>query len=188
MDRIKRYRNIRQILALIGIKYNLRLNILAFFTVAIQSTRGLWRFGQTVLGVIFRHPIPGTSIIPILPDGRIVLIRRRDNGLWGLPGGIVDWGEDIPTSVERELMEETGLELVNIRRLVGVYSAPDRDPRIHSICVVVEADVKGIMDVKDTLEVMDIQAFSIDSLPSGKMSHDHGRQLQDYLQGLTKLA
>ena len=175
-------------MALIGIKYNLRLNILAFFTVAIQSTRGLWRFGQTVLGVIFRHPIPGTSIIPILPDGRIVLIRRRDNGLWGLPGGIVDWGEDIPTSVERELMEETGLELLNIRLLLGVYSAPDRDPRIHSICVVVEAEVQGTMDVKDTLEVMDIQAFSIDSLPSGKMSHDHGRQLQDYLQGLTKLA
>jgi ADP-ribose pyrophosphatase len=100
--------------------------------VAIQSTRSLWRFGQTVLGIIFRHPIPGTSIIPILPDGQIVLIRRRDNGRWALPGGMVDWGEDIPNAVRRELMEETGLELVRIRRLVGVYSAPDRDPRIHS--------------------------------------------------------
>jgi ADP-ribose pyrophosphatase YjhB (NUDIX family) len=156
--------------------------------VTIQSTRGLWRFGQAVLGVIFRHPIPGTSIIPILPDGRIVLIRRRDNGLWGLPGGMVDWGEDIPTSVQRELKEETGLELVNIRRLVGVYSAPDRDPRIHSICVLVEAEVKGEMKIEDTLEVMEIQAFAADSLPPGKMSHDHSRQLQDYLQGLTRLA
>lgn len=164
------------------------MNILAVFVVAIQSTRNLWRFGQTVLGVIFRHPIPGTSIIPILPDGRIVLIRRRDNGRWALPGGIVDWGEDIPNTIRRELKEETGLDLVQIRRLVGVYSAPDRDPRIHSICIVVEADVEGDMKVEDTLEVTEIQAFSPDSLPSEPMSHDHQKQLQDYLRGLTTLA
>jgi ADP-ribose pyrophosphatase YjhB (NUDIX family) len=164
------------------------LNVLAFFAAIVQSTRGLWRYGQAVLGVIFRHPITGTSIIPILPDGRIVLIRRRDNGLWSLPGGMVDWGEDIPTTVSRELIEETGLELVKIKRLVGVYSAPDRDPRIHSICVVVEAEVQGEMEVQDALEVMEIKAFSPGSLPTGPMSHDHSRQLQDYLNGLTTLA
>jgi 8-oxo-dGTP diphosphatase len=164
------------------------LNLLAFGAVAVQSTRSLWRFGQTVLGIIFRHPIPGTSIIPILPDGQIVLIRRRDNGRWALPGGMVDWGEDIPNAVQRELMEETGLELVKIRRLVGVYSAPDRDPRIHSICVVVEADVSGEMEIQDTLEVMEIKAFPLDGLPREPMSHDHSRQLQDYIKGLTTLA
>lgn len=164
------------------------MNVFAVLTVASRSTRNLWRYGQTVLGLIFRHPITGTSIIPILPDGRIVLIRRRDNGLWALPGGIVDWGEDIPSTVQRELLEETGLDLVKIRRLVGVYSAADRDPRIHSICVVVEAEVQGKMEVQDTLEVMEIQAFPLNSLPPGQMSHDHTRQLQDYLQGLTTLA
>ncbi len=155
---------------------------------AIQSTRNLWRYGQTILGIIFRHPIPGTSIIPILPDGRIVLIRRRDNGRWALPGGMVDWGEDVPKAVKRELMEETGLELVKIQRLVGVYSAPDRDPRIHSICIVVEAQVQGKIEIQDKLEVMEIQAFPIHSLPPEQMSHDHARQLEDYLKGLTTLA
>jgi 8-oxo-dGTP diphosphatase len=164
------------------------LNFLAFFTVAVQSTRSLWRFGQTVLGIIFRHPIPGTSIIPILPDGRIVLIRRRDNGRWALPGGIVDWGEDITNAVRRELKEETGLDLASIRRLVGVYSAPDRDPRIHSICIVVEAQVQGEMEIQDTLEVMEVQAFPLNDLPPDQLSHDHNQQLQDYLQGLTTLA
>lgn len=150
--------------------------------------RRLWQFGQTVLGIIFRHPIPGTSIIPILPDGRIVLIRRRDNGRWALPGGMVDWGEDVSTAVQRELKEETGLELVKIRRLVGVYSAPDRDPRIHSICIVVEAEVQGKMEIQDTLEVIEIQAFLPTSLPPAPLSHDHDQQLQDYFDGLTKLA
>lgn len=159
-----------------------------YFAAPFQPLRRLLQFGQTVLGIIFRHPIPGTSIIPILPDGRIVLIRRRDNGKWALPGGIVDWGEDIPTAVRRELAEETGLELIKIRRLVGVYSAPDRDPRIHSICVVVEAEVQGKMKPQDTLEVSEIQAFTCSSLPPEQLSHDHTRQLQDYFNGLTTLA
>ncbi len=158
------------------------------FAATVQSTRSWWRIGTTVLGMIFRHPITGTSIIPILPDGRIVLIRRCDDGLWALPGGMVDWGEDIPTTVSRELVEETGLELTKIRRLVGVYSSPDRDPRIHSICVVVEAEVQGTMEIQDKLEVMEIRAFPVDALPKEPMSHDHSRQLQDYLNGLTTLA
>lgn len=150
--------------------------------------RRLWQIGQTVLGIIFRHPVTGASIIPIMSDGRIVLIRRRDNGLWALPGGMVDWGEDIPTTVRRELAEETGLEVVEICRLVGVYSAPDRDPRLHSICVVVEAKVQGQMQIQDILEVSEVQAFCRTSLPEGKFSHDTERHLQDYFQGLTVLA
>lgn len=144
--------------------------------------------GRTVLGLIFRHPITGTSIIPILPNGRIVLIRRRDDGLWALPGGMVDWGEDISQTVCRELKEETGLELVRIKHFVGVYSSPERDPRIHSICIAVAAEVQGTMEIQDTGEVLEIQSFALDSLPPGKMSHDHNRQLEDYLQGVITVA
>lgn len=148
----------------------------------------LWRFFQTVLGVIFRHPVTGTSIITRLPDDRIVLIRRRDNGLWSLPGGIVDWGEDVPTAIRRELAEETGLTLTRIRRLVGVYSAPDRDPRMHSICIVVEVEATGKFNPTDVDEVSDVQAFCPENLPQGKLSHDHEQQLKDYFDGRTTIA
>lgn len=148
----------------------------------------LWQFFQTVLGIIFRHPVTGTTMIPILPDGRIVLIRRHDTGKWSLPGGIVNWGEDIPTTIERELEEETGLNVVKIRRLIGVYSAPDRDPRIHSISILIEVEVQGTMKPKDTLEVSEVEAFAIGSLPKGDLSHDHDRQLQDYLNGISAIA
>lgn len=148
----------------------------------------IWRYIQAAVGIIFRHPITGTSIIPVLPDGRIVLVQRRDNGKWSLPGGIIDWGEDIPASVQRELAEETGLDLVKISRLVGVYSDPTRDPRFHTICVVVEAEVEGKMQIEDELEIMDVQAFSEMEIPKGELSHDHDRQLQNYFAGLTTLA
>ncbi|ACB53972.1 NUDIX hydrolase [Crocosphaera subtropica ATCC 51142] len=148
----------------------------------------IWRYLKAVMGVIFRHPITGATIIPVLPDGSIVLIQRKDTGQWGLPGGIVDWGEDIITTAKRELKEETGLELLKVRRLVGVYSSIDRDPRMHSISVLIEAEVTGNFAVEDTLEVIGIEAFSPDNLPLGNLSHDHDRQLNDYLQGLTVLA
>ncbi|MDJ0846405.1 NUDIX domain-containing protein [Crocosphaera sp.] len=148
----------------------------------------IWRYIKTVMGIIFRHPITGATIIPVLPDGRIVLIQRKDTGQWGLPGGIVDWGEDILTTAKRELKEETGLNLLKVRRLVGVYSSMDRDPRIHSISILMEADVTGEFAIEDPLEVISIEAFSPENLPLGNLCHDHDRQLNDYLQGLTVLA
>lgn len=148
----------------------------------------LWYFTSNVLGIIFRHPVLGTSIVPLLPDGRIVMIRRRDTGRWALPGGMVAWGEDITTTVRRELKEETGLELVATNRLVGIYSAPKRDPRVHAVCVVVEATVQGTMQVQDLYEISEVQAFSREALPWDHLSHDHDRQLQNYLQDQTTLA
>ncbi|MCT7984357.1 NUDIX hydrolase [Laspinema sp. A4] len=148
----------------------------------------LWHFTQAVLGIVFRHPVLGISIIPLLDNGQIVLVRRRDNGKWGLPGGMVDWGEDIPNTLKRELTEETGLEVTEVGRLVGIYSAPDRDPRIHSICVVVAAQVQGEMKIYDTAEILEVKAFDRDSLPLGQLSHDHDRQLQDFLNGVTAVA
>jgi ADP-ribose pyrophosphatase YjhB (NUDIX family) len=148
----------------------------------------LWYFAQAVLGLVFRHPVLGTSIIPILADGRIVLIRKQKAKKWSLPGGMVAWREDIATTVTRELKEETGLDLVCLKRLVGIYSDPDRDPRIHSVCVVVEATVEGTVNIQDAYEVAEVRAFLPEALPWDHLSHDYHQQLSNYLQNLTTLA
>jgi len=136
---------------------------------------------QNVLEVIFRHPIAGVSMFVLDHKQQIVLTKRRDNQLWGLPGGMIKWGEDIATTAERELAEETGLRLLKINRLVGVYSDPNRDPRIHSICIAIEVTATGELCPSDRQEILEVQAFSLDRLPKSKMAHDHDRQFQDYL-------
>jgi ADP-ribose pyrophosphatase YjhB (NUDIX family) len=55
----------------------------------------------------------------------ILLMRRSDNGFWGLPGGYVDPGESVAQAAAREVLEETGWK-VEVGRLVGVYSDPAR--------------------------------------------------------------
>ncbi|MCG8365682.1 MAG: NUDIX hydrolase [Pseudanabaenales cyanobacterium] len=150
--------------------------------------RQTWRPVRTLLGLLLRRPILGTCIIPILPNGQIVLVRRRDNGKWSLPGGIVDWGEDIVTASRRELAEETGLKLLQAGRLVGVYSTPNRDPRFHAVCVSLEAKVDGDFNVSDTDEILEVKAFAVTALPTDQLSHDHDQQLKDYFAGATVLA
>lgn len=58
--------------------------------------------------------------------GRVLLQRRSDFDWWGLPGGVLERGEDLEGCARRELREETGLE-VGALRLVGLYSAPAYD-------------------------------------------------------------
>ncbi len=65
---------------------------------------------------------PGVSAIILTTEG-LLLQRRSDNGLWGLPGGSVEPGESVSEAVVREVREETGLDVTPLR-LIGVYSAP----------------------------------------------------------------
>ena len=147
----------------------------------------LMRPVRTLLGLLLRRPLVGTSVIPLLADGRMVLILRRDDDSWGLPGGLIDWGEDIISSARREMREETGLTIAHIERLVGVYSQPKRDPRFHAICVTIAAQVEGTFEIGDPDEVLEVKAFRIDELPYEQLAHDHTRQIEDYFAGKTAL-
>jgi ADP-ribose pyrophosphatase YjhB (NUDIX family) len=143
---------------------------------------------KTLAGLLLRRPILGVCVIPLTAEGAIVLIRRRDNGLWSLPGGIVDWGEDILTAAVRELKEEAAVETVGVDRLVGVYSQPGRDPRFHSVCVTVAVTVTGQPSAADPREILEAQTFVRDTLPWDSLCHDHRQHLQDFFKGETVLA
>jgi ADP-ribose pyrophosphatase YjhB (NUDIX family) len=136
---------------------------------------------RTLMGLLFRRPLLGTCVIPILADDSIVLVRRRDNGQWSLPGGIVDWGEDVMTAAARELKEEAGLDMLGLKRLVGVYSKPGRDPRFHAVCIALATYAEGEPYAADPREILEARSFSAATLPWDELSHDHFQHLQDYL-------
>ena len=58
-------------------------------------------------------------------DGRLLAIRRRDNGHWEPPGGVLELDETIEDGLVREVHEETGLT-VKPERLTGVYKNMER--------------------------------------------------------------
>jgi ADP-ribose pyrophosphatase YjhB (NUDIX family) len=62
------------------------------------------------------YPLVTVGALIIGPSGRLLLIRTHKwGGRWGVPGGKVDWGESLLAAVHREVREETGLQLAEVR-------------------------------------------------------------------------
>ncbi|MBI5812535.1 MAG: NUDIX domain-containing protein [Meiothermus silvanus] len=63
-----------------------------------------------------KHPLPTVAALVSGPSGRVLLVRTTKwRGLWGVPGGKIEWGEPLEAALRRELREEVGLELHDIR-------------------------------------------------------------------------
>jgi 8-oxo-dGTP diphosphatase len=66
-----------------------------------------------------RHSVSVAAVV-VDDTGRALLIRRRDNGHWEPPGGVLELDEEILDGLRREVAEETGLD-VEPSALTGVY-------------------------------------------------------------------
>lgn len=120
--------------------------------------------------------------------GRVLLVRRSDNGLWGLPSGHVEAGETVAAAVVREMREEAGLD-VEVLRLIGVYSDPVSQVFAYPsgrvshfvttcfACRVVGGDLRS-----DGVEALEAAFFEPDRLPAALLPM-HPRWLTDALAG-----
>lgn len=66
-----------------------------------------------------RHSVSVAGIV-VNDEGKVLVIRRRDNGHWEPPGGVLEMSETFEEGVRREVLEETGIS-VSVERLTGVY-------------------------------------------------------------------
>jgi argininosuccinate lyase len=129
---------------------------------------------------VYKNPIPTVDII-ILIDSKVLLIRRKNEPFgWAIPGGFVDFGESVEDAAVREAKEETGLD-VELVRLVGVYSSPERDPRTHTISTVFYAKANGKPKAGD--DAMDLELFEKDNLPED-IVFDHKKILGDFFESI----
>ena len=118
---------------------------------------------------IYQDPKVAVAAVVRDPQGRFILLRRaqRDqaHGLWILPGGHVDRGEELHAAALREVAEETGLE-VALEGLLGVYSYPG-----NPVVLIVYAAQAGNGPPRPGPEALEIKAFPPDQLPWGELGY-----------------
>jgi len=124
---------------------------------------------------------PSVTADGIVTRGNEILLIRRGKdpfkGAYALPGGFLDYGERLEDCVVREVLEETGVK-TSIIDLVGVYSAPDRDPRGHFVTAVFHLQpISGTAKAGD--DASSAEWIPMDRLP--KFAFDHGKIIQDFL-------
>ncbi len=100
---------------------------------------------------------------------KLLLQRRADGGLWGIPGGCMELGETLEEAARREVKEETNLE-VGAMTLFGVFSGeelcyecPNGD-QVEAVCIVYQTeDVSGDLET-DNSETLELRFFTREEL------------------------
>jgi ADP-ribose pyrophosphatase YjhB (NUDIX family) len=128
----------------------------------------------------------GCSAAILDEDRRILLTRRMDNGQWCLPGGRMESGESAAEACEREVFEETGLN-VRVKRLVGVYSHPDQlvvypdGKKAHIVALHFEAEItSGELGLSN--ETTDFGYFTLQQIEGLEMLGRHKERIMDTLE------
>lgn len=109
---------------------------------------------------------PKVAVAALIERDRQVLLVRRANdpqrGLWTLPAGFVDAGEDPVLAAERECLEETGLQ-VRIAGLLDVLYGQEHPRGAHIVIFYRAEIVSGYLQPAD--DVDRVAFFPIDQLP-----------------------
>jgi 8-oxo-dGTP diphosphatase len=113
-------------------------------------------------------------------DGEVVLIQRDIEpgyGKWTFPGGFVERGERAEAAAEREVLEESGLE-IEVADIIGLYTYEGEVPAIAVFAARVVGGEPAPLD-----ETMDVEGFPRDGLPWAEMAFPSTEQaLKDYLR------
>lgn len=102
------------------------------------------------------------SVLAVI-DNNVLLVQEGKEivrGLWNLPGGHVEPGEDIVKAAEREACEETGLKF-SLQHLLGIYTGIGRDHYLHFVFTGVVCS--GLLQPCPP-EITDARWFSFDEL------------------------
>ena len=129
----------------------------------VKKVEGTLRPVCPACGRVVYHD-PKVAAVTIVSRGPQVLLVRRNNqpgyGLWSVPGGYVDRGEDVEVAAQREVFEETGL-VIRVDRLIGVFSEPGKP-----VIVIAYAGEQSGGELAAGPEAMEVAYFALDQLPT----------------------
>lgn len=132
---------------------------------------------------IFRNPAPTVDVVIHDPEQGVVIISRANEPHgYALPGGFVDYGEQVEAAAIREMKEETNLD-VELQGVLGVYSRPDRDPRLHTLSTVFVGRAKNPDALKAGDDAAKAKFYALSDLPE-PIVFDHKKILSDFAEVL----
>ncbi len=111
--------------------------------------------------------LPGAGAVVRDDQGRILLLKRSDNGQWSLPAGMIEPGEQPAEAILREIAEETGV-VAEIERLAGVASHATEYPngdKCQYLAVWFRCRAVGGEARPDGDESLEVGWFAPDELP-----------------------
>ena len=134
----------------------------------------------------YKYPRPAVTadciVITKESEPKVLLIQRGGEpfkGGWAFPGGFMNMDETTEQCAVRELEEETGLRVSNIRQ-IGAYSKVDRDPRGRTLTVAYLAVVDEPISVNGQDDAAKAEWWPISDLPH--LAFDHYDIMQDTIR------
>lgn len=131
----------------------------------------------------YEYPRPAVTadcvVIAKENEPKVLLIQRGNEPFkdqWAFPGGFMNMDETTEQCAVRELEEETGLKVTEIKQ-IGAYSKVDRDPRGRTVTVAYLVVIDKTEAVKGGDDAAKAQWFPISSLP--KLAFDHEEIMKD---------
>ncbi len=132
----------------------------------------------------YKNPALTTDILVFAKEQEnitVLLIKRKNppfQDKWAIPGGFVEYDEEIDDAAKRELEEETNIKGVELEQL-RTFGKVGRDPRGRTVSVVYYAFIEDAskLDVKAQDDAKEVCWFSINNLP--KLAFDHA-EILDY--------
>ena len=127
--------------------------------------------------------IVGVPVIIKDSKRRVLLGKRKKNmytyaGYWGLPGGLVAYGETLAEAAKREVEEEIGIKIKVTKMSKKIYEAfPDRHSLIHSIGIPFYGKImKGVPEPKE--ETDEVGWFTPKEIKKMRLAYNHKRVLK----------
>lgn len=138
----------------------------------------------------YKYPRPAVTadvaVITTEQEPKVLLIQRGNEpykGHWAFPGGFMDMDETTEQCAIRELEEETGLQISEVKQ-IGAYSKVDRDPRGRTITVAYIARIANAEKVNGQDDAAKAEWFPINNLPP--LAFDHEDIMNDAIELLQK--
>jgi 8-oxo-dGTP diphosphatase len=130
----------------------------------------------------YSYPRPAVTVDAILisPNKSVLLIERGREpfkGKWELPGGFINMDEELAVACQRELEEETGLRVGELKQF-RAYGGVNRDPRHRTISVLFYAFTDDELVACAGDDAANAQWFPLDELP--ELAFDHRLILEDF--------